>query len=195
MARQAWLRSTLLDAAHRHANATQRRAVEGNLGGFCVCKMCGLKRPGADGVPRLLVSEPVGSPGMVGRPRVLALGYEPGRLSRAWASAAAWARAAYCGRPLPASRVAQPWFSGVPAWVVAIGSCIVCGDAGRGIKPQGSLQVSNRGPPGRIVPRPLLMQPTCRTSRHVRQVANSRHGPRYSSQKKEPPEGGLSVQT
>src|ERR1700688_4897224 len=36
MARQARLRSTPLDAANLHANATQRRADEGHLGGFCV---------------------------------------------------------------------------------------------------------------------------------------------------------------
>src|ERR1700692_1171522 len=36
MARQARLRSTPLDAANLHANATQRRAAEGPLGGFCV---------------------------------------------------------------------------------------------------------------------------------------------------------------
>jgi hypothetical protein len=35
-ARQVRLRSTPLDAANLHANATQRRAVEGHLGGFCV---------------------------------------------------------------------------------------------------------------------------------------------------------------
>src|ERR1700687_5566937 len=37
MARQARLRSTLLDAAHLHANATQRQAVGVISGGFCVC--------------------------------------------------------------------------------------------------------------------------------------------------------------
>ena len=41
----------------------------------------------------------------------------------------AFARAAYYGRPLRASREARPWSSRVPAWVVAIGSCKICRNA------------------------------------------------------------------
>ena len=84
MARQARLGSTPLDAAHLHANATQRRAVEGNLGGLCVCPDLRTKRP-----RRGLRAEAacVGTPGWVGprgevvQPRVLALRYELGRFN------------------------------------------------------------------------------------------------------------------
>ena len=51
-------------------------------------------------------------------------------------SAGASARVAYCGPLRSASRVAQPWSLRVRAWVVAIGSLIVCGDARGGIKPR-----------------------------------------------------------
>jgi len=51
-------------------------------------------------------------------------------------SAGASARVAYCGPLRSASRVAQPWSLRVRAWVVAIGSFIVCGDARGGIKPR-----------------------------------------------------------
>jgi hypothetical protein len=51
-------------------------------------------------------------------------------------SAGASARVAYYGPLRSASRVAQPWSLRVRAWVVAIGSLIVCGDARGGIKPR-----------------------------------------------------------
>ena len=55
--------------------------------------------------------------------------------SLSWPAADAYSQPAYCGRPQPASRVAQPWSLRVRAWVVAIVSWAVCGDAGGRIKP------------------------------------------------------------
>jgi hypothetical protein len=55
--------------------------------------------------------------------------------SLSWAVAHAHSQPAYCVQPQPASRTAQPWFSSVPAWEVAIVSWSICGDAGGRIKP------------------------------------------------------------
>jgi hypothetical protein len=67
MARQARLRSTPLDAAHLHANATQRRAVEGNPWRLLRVATQPTHRndPGAGGAaPKPLVSElRLGGPG------------------------------------------------------------------------------------------------------------------------------------
>jgi hypothetical protein len=85
-ARQARLRSTPLDAAHLHANATQRRAVEGKPWRLLrvAAQQTHGNDPGAGGaVPRPLVSElRLGGTWGTGlrQPRVLALGYEVGRL-------------------------------------------------------------------------------------------------------------------
>ena len=84
MARQARLRSTPLDAANLHANATQRRAVEGHLGGFCVWQdMRKETAPARSACRGPLVSElrRDGASGDGSRPTdVLALRYELGRL-------------------------------------------------------------------------------------------------------------------
>lgn len=55
--------------------------------------------------------------------------------SLSWAVAHAHSQPAYCVQPQPASRTAQPWFSSVPAWEVAIVPLEICGDAGGEIKP------------------------------------------------------------
>src|ERR1700730_10077241 len=75
----------------------------------------------------------------------------PFNRDRFWTSTAALARAVYCGRPLPASREAGPWFSGVHVQVFAIGSCPLCGEAGGGIKPPMELANSLRVPSSDIV--------------------------------------------
>jgi len=87
MARQARLRSTPLDAAaHLHASSTRRRAVEGNPWRLLrvATQPTHINDPAAGGgAPRPLVSElRLGGAWGTGlrQPRVLALGYDVGRL-------------------------------------------------------------------------------------------------------------------
>jgi hypothetical protein len=111
----------------RKHNATAQ-AVKGNFGGFCVSPHAQKTTPARVACRgRLCRNSRLGGMGASRPAEVLALGYWVGRESSL--RPGAFARLACCGRPLPASRAAQPWSSRVPAWVVAIGSCKICGNA------------------------------------------------------------------
>lgn len=117
-----------LDAAHLSQTQRNGTSRQGKLWRLLRVAPRTKNDPGASCVPRPLVSElPAGGHGASRPAEVLALGYWVGRESSL--RPGAFARLACCGRPLPASRAAQPWSSRVPAWVVAIGSCKICGNA------------------------------------------------------------------
>ena len=107
----------------------QEGSIEAVLSAGCVCvwHKSAPSRGGveADHVRTLARLANWGAPA-----KALALQTNARLLSLSWAVAYAHSHPAYCVRPQPASRTAQPWFSSVPAWEVAIVSWPIDGDAG-----------------------------------------------------------------